>query len=112
MSITSSVVTDLGNLLQQEADGHSPSTGAFEAALEAVCECNQVFQDIQTLLERAIKFRDGETPALSRLRRLTWPLTEMKLNVLHARLERLKNTLVLVLNILTYVERTTKKDNR
>jgi hypothetical protein len=110
LSITSSVITELGKLLgggdDDDDENKVPlaSDSALETTREAVNGCDEVFKDIQKELDKCLDL-DYEGKGKARMRRLIWPLVEPKLNTLQTRLERLKNTLVLMLNIMSYAKR-------
>jgi len=110
LSITSSVVTELGMLLGQDDQSQFHSE-ALVTARDAVRSCEEVFKEIQRELDKSLDFDSkGKTP-MTHLRRLKWPLVQPKLNVLQLRLERLKNTLVLVLNVVSYARGAPRFDN-
>ena len=46
--------------------------------------------------------KNGKVPALSPLERMKYPFLQPKMELLGANLERLKSTLVLLLNVLSY----------
>jgi hypothetical protein len=110
LSITSSVVTELGTLLGQ---GHQTvlNSEVLLTAQDAVCSCDEVFREIQRELDKSLDLgRNGKSTSMS-LKRLKWPLVQPRLNILQVRLERLKNTLVLVLGVMSYARRDNQVGN-
>lgn len=110
LSITSSVITELGALLGQDDAGQLQCESALTTAREAVHGCEEVFKEIQKELNKSLDLEGNGMSPMSKLKRLKWPLVEPKLNVLQVRLERLKNTLVLMLNVVTYARKVTGND--
>ena len=110
LSITSSVITELGTLLRQDDATQLQCESALTTAREAVHGCEEVFKEIQKELNKSLDLEGNGKSPMSKLKRLKWPLVEPKLNVLQVRLERLKNTLVLMLNVVTYARKVTGND--
>lgn len=110
LSITSSVITELGTLLGQDDAAQLQCESALTTAREAVHGCEEVFKEIQKELNKSLDLEGNGKSPMSKLKRLKWPLVEPKLNVLQLRLERLKNTLVLMLNVVTYARKVTGND--
>ena len=110
LSITSSVITELGALLGQDDAAQLQCESALTTAREAVHDCEEVFKEIQKELNKSLDLEGNGKSPMSKLKRLKWPLVEPKLNVLQVRLERLKNTLVLMLNVVTYARKVTGND--
>lgn len=73
-------------------------------------ECSRVFDDIDGALGKSIsKVTEGSLGkdqqrkfTLSALEKLKWPFMEPKMKLLRRNLDRLKSTLILLLNVLTY----------
>jgi hypothetical protein len=110
LSITSSVVTELGTLLGQDLE-NKIQPEALVTARDAVCSCDEVFNEIQQELDKHLSFSSNGKSSLVNLRRLKWPLVQPKMNILQVRLERLKNTLVLVLGVISYAGRVNQVSN-
>lgn len=110
LSITSTVVTQLGQLLGQDIEGRqSHCESALITARTAVEGCDEVFKEIQKKIDKNLDHRKGRNLMM---RRLKWPLVEPGLSRLQSRLERLKNTLVLALNAVTYANEVAKRQSR
>jgi hypothetical protein len=104
LSITSSVVTELGALLGQDSEVRF-HLEALMTARDAVRSCDEVFKEIQHELDKNLDLEGKGKSAMTNIRKLKWPLVQPKLTVLHMRLESLKNTLVLVLNVVFYARK-------
>jgi len=112
LSITSTVVTQLGQLLGKDEARELHCESALVAARNAVEGCDVVFKAIQKELDRNLHEQGKGKRQNPMLRRLRWPLVEPRLHKLQLRLERLKNTLVLALNAVTYANEVAKRQMR
>jgi hypothetical protein len=114
LSITSSLITRFGTLLGEQASTNAgnlrnDNEHIIKTARDAVTGCDDVFKEIQRELNKYVDTdgdEDDRKSVVNALRRLKWPLVQPKFIALHARLERLKNTLVLTLNVVSYASRT------
>lgn len=109
VSLTSSVLEELGANLKHDEQAKLYSGSAVQTAKDVVRECESVFTEINAVVAKAMEsaskgkgFKKGGKLALSALDRLKWPFLQPKMEVLRSNLERLKSTLVLMLNVLTY----------
>ncbi|OCT46554.1 hypothetical protein CLCR_01855 [Cladophialophora carrionii] len=108
VSLTSSVLEQLGAHLEQDEDAKLYSGSAVETVKDVMTECEVVFQEIEGVLAKATDSvakrwpRKGGKVALSAMDRLKWPFLQPKMALLRSNLERLKSTLMLVLNVLIY----------
>jgi len=107
VSLTSAVLEELGASLRQDDHAKLYSDSALRTAKDVVKECEVVFSDINVVMGKAMDssskrgLKKGKL-ALSALERLKWPFLQPKMEMLRSNLERLKSTLVLMLNVLTY----------
>lgn len=108
VSLTSAVLEELGANLRQDEQAKLYSNKALQTAGEVVEECEAVFKDLdavmrKTMAERVSKkgIRTGKS-SLSFLDKLKWLFMQPKVEFLRTNLERLKSTLLLMLNVLTY----------
>ncbi|KIW15215.1 hypothetical protein PV08_05260 [Exophiala spinifera] len=112
VALTASVLHELGVKLDQDYDDeegeHVYSSSAIGTTREATRECEAVFREIETIIGKAMQsarergVKNGKVPALSPLERLKYPFLLPKVDLLATNLERLKSTLVLMLNVLSY----------
>ncbi|KAK5197480.1 hypothetical protein LTR99_007850 [Exophiala xenobiotica] len=126
VSLTASVLHELGVKLDQDDDdddddeGHQLySSSATGTARDAARECESVFREINVIITKAMQSaaergaKNGKVPALSPLERMKYPFLQPKMELLGANLERLKSTLVLLLNVLSYArDLKTEKDEK
>jgi hypothetical protein len=110
VSLTSSVLEELGNNLRRDEKAKLCSDKAIDTAKSIVRECSEVFTEINTALETSMKKTSasakgatkGQKIVISKFDRLKWPFQQPKMELLRTNLERLKSTLLLMLNVLTY----------
>lgn len=107
VSLTSAVLEELGASLKQDDQARLYSGSALRTANEVVKECEGVFNDINSIMGKAMDSaskrgtKKGKL-ALSAIEKLKWPFLQPKMEMLRGNLERLKSTLVLMLNVLSY----------
>ncbi|KAK5191872.1 hypothetical protein LTR72_008494 [Exophiala xenobiotica] len=109
VSLTSSVLKELGTNLEQDDQTKLYSSSALQTAKEVVRECESVFIDLEKVMQKATErtSKKASKPGkltLSAFDKLTCPFLQPKMEVLRSNLERLKSTLVLMLNVLTYAK--------
>jgi hypothetical protein len=109
VSLTSSVLKELGTNLEQDDQTKLYSSSALQTAKEVVRECESVFIDLEKVMQKAMErtSKKASKPGkltLSAFDKLTCPFLQPKTEVLRSNLERLKSTLVLMLNVLTYAK--------
>jgi hypothetical protein len=101
VSLTASVLGELGALLEQDRKENICSNNALRTASETVESCKEVFDEVNAALDKAMS---GKT-RMGGIQRLKWPLLEPKMKLLQGNLERLKSTLLLILNVVTYARK-------
>ena len=108
VSLTAAVLEELGSNLKQDELAKLYSGSAVKTAEDVVTECKSVFMEIDGILAKTMEATSKRWPkkggrlTLSALDRLKWPFLQPKMELLRGNLERLKSTLVLMLNVLTY----------
>lgn len=112
VSLTSAVLEQLSETLKQDAQVQVCSNKAVQTAENIVEECSQVFKDIDGALEKSLCSAKRSSPpskgqkiTISLPSRLKWPFLQPKMQLLSANLERLKSTLLLMLQVLIYARR-------
>jgi hypothetical protein len=101
VSLTCSILNQLGRALEQDDQAKLCSQQAFGTAQEVLGECKAVFQQIETAIEKYD--RDAETNRFRRgARRITAAFMGPNLDVLKNHLERLKTTTLLMLHVIMY----------
>lgn len=101
VSLTCSILHQLGKTLEQDRQTKLCSQQAFLTAKEVLGECEDIFRQI----EDAVAKRDpgsGKDRWERGTRRLTIVILGPDLDVLKSHLDRLKSTMLLMLNVIMY----------
>lgn len=105
VSLTSAVLKELGSILQEEEARYVSKT-AVEATQGTVQECFGVFDQLSSTLEKSMKgTREKDRGVTTRMRmtdKLKFPFLEPKIELLRSNLDRLKSSLTLMLQVLSY----------
>lgn len=127
VSLTSSVLEELGQNLKKDQKSRLCSDNAVRTAEGIVKECGIIFKQINETLQTTLnkikppagggkgkgKGKDGaqggRTMAVAALERLKWPFLQPKMQLLRSNLDRLKSTLVLMLNVITYARKVAEE---
>lgn len=106
VSLTSSVLKEVGGLLEKDQGHVVYSSTAYENATNIAAECHQVFEEIERILQQ--KFpniisngRDKTKKTSKAIECLKWPYWERKMRSHQSNLERLKSTLLIMLHVIT-----------
>jgi len=113
VSLTSAVLEELSFNLKHDEQVRLYSGNALKTAQTVVGDCEAVSKQIDGALSKSVerigalagsghRNRKGGKVVLSAVKRWKWPFPQPKMQELRANLERLKSTLVLMLNVLTY----------
>ena len=113
VSLTSGVLKELGQILDSDRETRTFSEPAVQTADGIVKECLGVFQEMESMLVKKLPILaqmdsgDGKSEqkanrATVMLERLKWGYLQPKLQLLRSNLDRLKSTLLLMLNVITY----------
>lgn len=106
VSLISSLLTALDEDLKQDDQANPFSNSTLSTAKETVKECEDVFNEIRVVLEDAAELALQRSTkgklTLSPLEKSKWAFSQPKMVVLMANLQKLKSTLVLVQNALSY----------
>ncbi|KAH1484994.1 hypothetical protein KXV81_003680 [Aspergillus fumigatus] len=101
VALTCSILRQLGENLKQDEQTRLYSAQAFDTAQEVLRECEKVFRRISAAVDESRA--DATSNALQRAaKRLGFVLMEKELEVLRGNLERLKSTMLLLLNVIMY----------
>ena len=116
VSLTSGVLKDLGQILDKDRETRTFSENAVQTADGVVKECLAVFQEMEDILVKKLPSLGrggGEGERAKRatvlLERLKWGYLQPKLRLLGSNLDRLKSTLLLMLNFITYARQVAEK---
>ncbi|PKX95957.1 uncharacterized protein P174DRAFT_405109 [Aspergillus novofumigatus IBT 16806] len=101
VALTCSILRQLGENLKQDEQTRLYSAQAFQTAQEVLRECEKVFRRISAAVDESRA--DVTKNAIQRAaRRLGFVLMERELDLLRGNLERLKSTMLLLLNVIMY----------
>ena len=106
VSLTSSVLKELGQVLEDDKKSKTCSQNAVQTADGIVKECLGVFEEMENVLVKKLPHLRPPSGEKSRraktlLEKLKWPYLQPKLELMRSNLERLKSTLNLMLNVIT-----------
>ena len=119
VSLTSGVLKELGQILEKDRKSQTFSENAVQTADEVVKECLEVFQEMDSILVKKLptlgagrkgkKREERPKRAMIMLEKLKWGYLQPKLQLLRSNLDRLKSTLLLMLNVITYAKQVSEK---
>jgi hypothetical protein len=103
------VLKELSEILKADTSNHV-SDRAIGAAQQTVTECLAIFEELDKALEKSLGNlgaldRDGKkkvNKGAATLERFKWPFKQTKMDVLRSNLDRLKASLTLMLQVLSY----------
>ncbi|KAI9925500.1 hypothetical protein ASPWEDRAFT_41601 [Aspergillus wentii DTO 134E9] len=108
VSLTCSILQQLGHNLHQDADTKLYSANAVATAQQVLDECKNVFDKIDHTVQDQ---KDGKSknPVVRATRKFGLALMERELDMLRGNLERLKSTVLLMLNVIIYAGQIRRK---
>lgn len=116
VSLTSSVLKELGQTLENDGTHNSKflTQTAINTADDVVKECLEVFKEMENIIVKKMpNLRapgvENSSKATILLERLKWPYLQPKLQLLQSNLDRLKSTILLMLNVITYARQVAAK---
>jgi hypothetical protein len=112
ISLTCTVLRQLGDNLMQDDQIQLYSQNAFETAQEILNECGRVFREIESAMDRDLStcVSIGVKNSFLKLsRKLNIVFKEPQLDVLQTYLDRLKSTMLLMLNVIMYASQLRKR---
>jgi hypothetical protein len=110
VSLTSTVLKELCLIIESDEE-HIVSNNALEATRHTVDECLAIFQQLNDALDKSLgnmgmlEKLDGKTKVKRgsvALEKLKWPFKQNKMELLRSNLDRLKASLTLMLQVLSY----------
>lgn len=103
VSLTCSILQELGKVLEKDEQTKLCSQQAFHTAQGVLAECKTVFEGIDNAMEK--QEQDGTKNMFLRgARKITVAFVGPNLDLLKCNLERLKSTMLLMLNVILYAE--------
>lgn len=101
VSLTCSILHQLGKILEQDSQTKLCSQQAFLTAQEILEECEKIFKQIDEAIEKKDP-GSGKSKWERGTRRLTIVILGPDLDVLKSHLDKLKSTMLLMLNVIMY----------
>ena len=115
ISFTSSILKELGHALEDDKAGIC-SDNAIKTAEAVVQECSKAFQEMDDLLLKKVPYLRVQATSLEKksratviLERLRWPTIKGKIECLRSNLDRMKSTLMLMLNVIIYAKQVSER---
>ncbi|KAI9882407.1 MAG: hypothetical protein M1823_005846 [Watsoniomyces obsoletus] len=119
ISLVSAVLEQLGDNLKQDVVATICSSKGVEMTQTIVRECSEVYTEIDAALQKSISSArknpnpsKGQKIVISLSERLKWPFLQPKMQLLSGNLERLKLTLLLMLNVLLYGKKISEENRK
>ena len=113
LSHTSAILRELSRCLEKDHEAQLCSENAFRTTSAIVNECRIVFEEIdQALMDKMTRMGlDGKPgqPEPAILERSTWPFLQPRIKLLWNKLDKLRSTLHLMLNVLIYARLVAEK---
>lgn len=107
VSLTSAVLKELYRILQED-DSHIVSDNAIEATSQTVKECLSIFEQLSDALDKSfanlgvLENKGKAKRGRIALEKLKWPFKQNKMELLRSNLDRLRSSLTLMLQVLSY----------
>ncbi|KAI9765885.1 MAG: hypothetical protein M1839_005288, partial [Geoglossum umbratile] len=114
VALTCNILRELGDNLKKDQQSRLCSTNAVTTADGIVTECLKSFKELDAVLDGSMaKMGIGSSPhgknrTVAVIERLKWPFLQPKMDLLRSNLERLKTTLLLMLNVIIYAKQVSK----
>lgn len=114
VALTCTVLKQLGDNLQQDEQVKLYSPDAFSVAKEIMRECEKVFRQIENAMEDDVSTSVTSSTVKSRFqraaRKLHFVFLEPQLSVLQSNIDRLKSTMLLMLNVIIYAGQVRRQE--
>lgn len=101
VSLTSTVLQELCHIIRSD-DSHVVSNSAIEATSQTVKSCLEVFAELEDVLDKSLGRMEEGRKGKAALEKLKWPFKQPRMELLRSNLDRLKASLTLMLQVLTY----------
>ena len=106
VSLTSTVLQELSIIIKAD-ESRLVSATAIDATQQTVAECLKVFEQLDETLEKAIgsggaRSKEKGKKGMSAFEKLKFPFKQPKIDLLRSNLDRLKASLSLMLQVLSY----------
>ncbi|KAH7390104.1 synaptobrevin-domain-containing protein [Cadophora sp. MPI-SDFR-AT-0126] len=101
VSLTSTVLQELCLIIKSDEGSHVVSDTAIHATSQTVKECLAVFEQLNEALDKSMRGME-ERGGKRVVEKLKWPFKQPKMDLLRGNLDRLKASLTLMLQVLSY----------
>ena len=101
VSLTSTVLQELCLIIKSDEESHVVSDTAIHATSQTVKDCLAVFEQLDEALDKSMKGIE-EKGGKRVMEKLKWPFKQPKMDLLRGNLDRLKASLTLMLQVLSY----------
>ncbi|PLN84834.1 hypothetical protein BDW42DRAFT_161681 [Aspergillus taichungensis] len=102
VALTSNVLRQLGDNLQQDEQARLYSNEALGTTQEVLQECRTVFEKIGDTIQGSAEQSSAKSRLRQAARKVGFMMNGQDLDVLRSSLERLKTTMLLLLNVIMY----------
>ena len=107
VSLTSSVLKEVAEVLKKDQPSCIYSPDAIKTATAIVTECSHLFQEMERVLVEKVpnisaRNKESTSRTLRTLERFKWSYWQPKLQLLRGNLDRLRSTLLVMLNVIIY----------
>lgn len=106
IAATGAVLQQLASVLKKDEKMRLCSDQAIETAKGLVADCKKIFSELDEALDN--QRTSGNKYISGWMDRLKFPFLEPQIELLQSNLERLKSSLVVMLNVLIYAEQLRK----
>jgi hypothetical protein len=113
VSLTCAILQQFGKDLERDNQIQLYSQNAFKTAQEILDECGRVFREIESVMDKdlsTIAFTTAGSPFLKLSRKAAILLKRPRLDILQTHLDRLKNTVLLMINVIVYASQQRKRE--
>ena len=108
IAATGAVLHQLGNELKRSDQTRLRSKGLVLTAQTLVNECNNIFAELDEALDDKKKTTPCHSNIRSRRKKARYPFLEPRIELLRTNLERLKSSLIVMLNVLIFAEQLSR----
>jgi hypothetical protein len=104
VALTSNVLISVGNFLKERDNDAVATASALKDAQAILARCHDTFKEIKAIVDKTTRTDEGESRKSSKRARLVWPIKSNKAELLKTRLESLKSSLMLLLQVLSFAK--------
>ncbi|TID27059.1 phosphorus acquisition-controlling protein [Venturia nashicola] len=104
VALTSNVLASVGHFLKERENSSMATPSALMDAQAILTRCHNTFEEIKGILDKTAKTDESGARKTSKRARLIWPVKSNKAELLTSRLESLKSSLMLLLQVLSFAK--------